>query len=160
MLYSAYYNCHCKYNPFHILGCLRVFLKVLQKDPQELKTVEQKELHKLVHDAFLNDAYIIDCFYNVFVKDKFYLPNLMHQESNWVSGKTLIVLDTVKLELILLLLIFKCRARLQNVKCKIDDRTHTFAQSASGYFISPYNCTLALLAGKFLDILGKVRISF
>ncbi|KAH1022918.1 hypothetical protein HUJ04_012231 [Dendroctonus ponderosae] len=135
--------------------CLQIFVYVLQKEQNKSEKFAQKQLYQLVLNAFLNDAYIIDHFYNVFVKDKFYIPNLMHQESNWLAGKTLIILDTIQLELSVLLLIFKHRAQIPEVKCEIDKRTHVFAKSASCYFITPYNCTLAVLAGKFLNILGK-----
>ncbi|KAL1493269.1 hypothetical protein ABEB36_011353 [Hypothenemus hampei] len=134
--------------------CLQVFVLVLQKDRSKLETDDQRELYDLVHDAFLKDYYIIDNFYGVFVKDKYYIANYMNQESNWISGKTLIILETVKLELLVLLLIYKCRTKTTK-ECVLDERIHAFARSASTYFISPYNCTLAVLAGKFLDILGR-----
>lgn len=131
---------------------------MLQRKQNKSQKFAQKQLYHLVLNAFLNDAYIIDHFYKVFVKDKFYIPNLMHQESNWIAGQTLIILDTIQLELSVLLLLFRHRAQIPEVKCEIDKRTHVFAQSASGYFITPYNCTLAVLAGKFLNILAKVSV--
>ncbi|XP_066155556.1 nucleoporin Nup188 [Euwallacea fornicatus] len=137
-------------------GCLSVFINVLQQNSKNsLSNVGQKQIYHLVQNAFINDPFIIDNLYDVFVKDKFFLPTLMHQESNWIVGKTLVVQETVKQELLMLLLIFKCRAQIPDTKCEIDRRTHVFAKSASVYFITPYNSTLAVLASKFLDMLGR-----
>ncbi|XP_050313935.1 nucleoporin Nup188 [Anthonomus grandis grandis] len=136
-------------------GCLRVFIHVLNKHSDNQITTEQKELLTLVHDSFLNMPNIINSFYNIFVKDKFYLPTVMHQESNWLNGKSLVVLDTVRLELLTLLLVFKCRTQILNLKFPIDEKIHFIAMAASRYFINPYNSTLAVLAGRFLEILAK-----
>ncbi|CAG9765832.1 unnamed protein product [Ceutorhynchus assimilis] len=135
-------------------GCLRVFIKILQQDPNDHQLLEQKALYKLIHDSFLNDPYIIEAFTKVFVRDK-YLPSLMHQESNWIAGDTLIVVDAVKSEFALLLLIFKCRVKLPNAKCEIDKKAHIFAKTTSIYFVTPYNCTLEFLAGRFLEIFAR-----
>lgn len=135
--------------------CTKIFITVLQENYEDLRNQDEKALFHLVRDSFLNNECVISSLCSVFVKDKFYLQNLMHQESNWIAGSSLVVIDTVKAELILLHLIFKCRIKMSDVPhCIIDGKTHTLAKSASLYFVNPYNCTLVVLAGKFLDVLA------
>lgn len=109
-----------------------------------------------MHNAFINDPFIIDKFYNLIDREKFAFPTWMHEEHNWVSGKSLILQETIRLQLLLLLLMFKCRRNMIDTKCEIDSRTHKFAKVACFYFVTPYKNTLSLLAGKIVHMLAKV----
>ncbi|KAF7287395.1 hypothetical protein GWI33_001374 [Rhynchophorus ferrugineus] len=145
-----------KFQQVKILNvCLQIFTTVLKESYEDLHNEDEQELYLLVRDSFLENECVVNSLCSAFVKDKFYLQNLMHQESNWIDGPSSIVIDTIKLELTLLLLLFKNRPKIPKEHFIIDNRTHIFAKSASLYFVNPYNCTLAVLAGKFLEILAR-----
>lgn len=135
--------------------CCSIFVTVLQK--QLAKSSEgTSEVFQLCLNSFMHEEMVMSSYLSIFLKDKYYLQNLMERETNWSSGPLLEILECIRLQLVLLLLLLKHRSQKSETKCTIDDKISIISKAVSAYMVNPYNVSLRILSCRFLEILSRV----
>ncbi|KAJ8923660.1 hypothetical protein NQ315_010240 [Exocentrus adspersus] len=135
--------------------CITIFVKVLQKTDVD-ETHKSFAIVTMVRDAFMFEEVLMSSYISVFYKDKFYIQTLMEQESNWINGPVLERIENIRLQMVLLLLLYKFRATLPtSTKCTIDDKISAVTTAVSAHMVNPYNANLRILAYRFLEILAR-----
>lgn len=134
--------------------CCSIFVTVLQK--QLGNSSNDNEVFKMCLHSFMHEEMVMSSYLSVFLKDKYYLQNLMEQETNWVSGPLLENLECIRIQLVLLLLLLKHRSLRSETKCTIDDKISIISKAVSAYMVNPYNVSLRILSCRFLEILSRV----
>lgn len=136
--------------------CVTIFVKVLQMSEVD-QSHKSYEVVSMCRDAFMFEEVLMSSYLSVFYKDKFYIQNLMEQESNWISGPILEQMENIRLQMVLLLLIYKIRSDIPtSIKCTIDNKISVVTKAISTHMVNPYNATLRILAYRFLEILSRV----
>ncbi|XP_060516036.1 nucleoporin Nup188 [Cylas formicarius] len=149
-----------KYSDSHqqakvLKGCLSIFIRALRVVSLEGKREDAEEIYEFTLKNLLNNDCIVSIFCSHFIKDKFYLQNIMNEESNWFKGPSLVYIENIRLQLVILLLLYKFKITQTNIKFYIDHKTHMLSKAACAYFVNAYSCPIALLSCKFLEILAR-----
>lgn len=134
--------------------CCSIFVIVFQTNLSSSDNVN--EVFKMCLHSFMHEEMIMSSYLSVFLKDKYYLQNLMEQETNWSSGVLLEHLECIRLQLVLLLLLLKHRLLKADNKCTIDDKISIISKAVSAYMVNPYSVPLRKLSCRFLEVLSRV----
>lgn len=134
--------------------CCSIFVNVFQTNLSTSDNVN--EVFKMCLHSFMHEEMIMSSYLSVFLKDKYYLQNLMEQETNWSSGVLLENLECIRLQLVLLLLLLKHRSLKTDNKCTIDDKISIISKAVSAYMVNPYSVSLRKLSCRFLEVLSRV----
>lgn len=136
--------------------CITIFVKVLQKTEVNESHISN-EVVSMCQKAFMFEELLMSSYLSIFYKDKFYIQSLMEQESNWINGPVLDQIENIRLQMVLLLLIYKIRSTIPtSTKCTIDNKISAVTRAISAHMVNPYNATLRLLSYRFLEILSRV----
>lgn len=138
--------------------CCSIFVSVLQKQLTNI-TNGTDDVFKMCIHSFMHEEMIMSSYLSVFLKDKYFLQNIMEQETNWSSGRLLENLECIRLQLVLLLLLLKHRSVKADIKCTIDDKISIISKAVSAYMVNPYNVSLRILSCRFLEVLSRVSIT-
>lgn len=138
--------------------CCSIFVTVLQRQLTN-SAGDTNQVFKICLHAFMHEEMIMSSYLSIFLKDKYYLQNLMEQETNWTSGPLLENLECIRLQLVLLLLLLKHRSQKPDIKYTIDDKISIISKAVSAYMVNPYNVALRILSCRFLEVLSRVILS-
>ncbi|KAG5880725.1 hypothetical protein JTB14_025565 [Gonioctena quinquepunctata] len=136
--------------------CCSIFVNVLQRHLSKV-TDDSVLVFDLLIDSMLHQELMTTSFVAIFLKNKFYLQNLMEQESNWLTGPGVNYFECIRLHLVTLLLVFKHKSRMPNVKNTLDNKIGFIAKCVLGYIVNPYSIPLKKLACRFLEFLARDR---
>ncbi|CAH0562167.1 unnamed protein product [Brassicogethes aeneus] len=136
--------------------CITIFVEILSGNPDVMPETTQKMFERIVY-GFLCEEWILKSFLATLMKDKFYLQNLMEQETDWINGEAVLKLDTLRNQLTFILLLLKQKnvVSLPTNKQLIGEYMGILARSLSGYIVNPYCSNLTKLCCKFLEIIAR-----
>ncbi|XP_057663220.1 uncharacterized protein LOC130898159 [Diorhabda carinulata] len=134
--------------------CISMFIGVLKRHLLKIEK-ESAVIFEMVTDAFYHEEITVSSFMSVFSKDKFYLQNLLESEINWTNGPALESLECLRLQVVLLLLLYKHKIKMETGKNLLDDNVGFFAKAVTPYIINPYSLSLRKLSCKCLELLSR-----
>lgn len=82
----------------------------------------------------------------------------MECEPNWINGRSLHKLESILVQLKMLLLIMKFRinAHNRNLTCVVDQKVCHIVKPVASFFVNCYNTEMAELACRYLEKLAEV----
>nr|XP_023016676.1 uncharacterized protein LOC111505996 [Leptinotarsa decemlineata] len=166
-LAGVWYIINCTFNVFHHWNyedrseeisisklCFSIFGQVLQRHLSKV-TDNSLMVFEMVLEALLHEEVVTSNYVALFLKDKFHLQCLMEQESNWMGGTCVEYIQSVQLQLVMVLLLFKHRSKRPDIKTTLDKKIGFISKSVTAYILNPYSIPLKKLACRFLEFLAR-----
>ncbi|CAH2003688.1 unnamed protein product [Acanthoscelides obtectus] len=132
--------------------CLTCFTYVLRHYTN--KQDNGKYICNLVLSSFLFENLTMNTLVSIFLKDKHHLQEMMERDSNWLGGPILSYINCMKLQLVMLLLLYEQKMKIKKPS-SVDVRISEISRVVSANILNPYSVSLRILSCKFLELLAK-----
>lgn len=138
--------------------CLTFLLRILSQSRQNIVNDQQKLIFDFCLEASLNDDFTVKGYTNIFKMTNSRVQLEMEKETNWENGRTIVLMENVKILFTLILLLMKYnRYGAGGCHCLLRDQLiYTTVHGASivkvvaGYIHHPFEFSIQKLAVRVL----------